>query len=110
LAFPQQLNAHVEILKEEKPMRRFLIIAALGLGVVSAGAATRPAEAAPMHSAHAGWGMHVTPVQYHHHHYRPYYAPRPHYVSPSYYGYYAPPPPMPYWRHHRHHYRHYGWR
>ncbi len=91
-------------------MRRLLIAAALGLGVVSAGAAPRPAEAAPFNPGQVEWGVNVTPVQYYRHGYyaRPHYVPRRYYGPPRRYGYYAPPPPPRYYRHHPRPY--YGWR
>ncbi|MBS7811907.1 hypothetical protein [Roseococcus pinisoli] len=85
-------------------MRRILIAAALGLGLMTAGA-----EAAPVIGAApvvAGEG--ITTVQYHPH-YRPHHH-RPHYRPPPprpHYGYRHPPP---HWRHHRHPPRHYGYR
>ena len=99
-------------------MRRLLIAAALGLGVISAGAATRPAEAAPFNPGQVQLGAGVTPVQYYYgpprrYYYGPprrYYGPPRHYYGPPRrYGYYAPPPPPRYWRP-RHHHRYYGWR
>lgn len=93
-------------------MRQLLIAAALGLGVVSTGAAVRSAEAAPFNPGQVELGAGVTPVQYYRHGYygRPYYGPpRRYYGPPRRYGYYAPPPPPRYYRY-RHHHPYYGWR
>ncbi|MDB5376655.1 MAG: hypothetical protein JWR00_1101 [Rubritepida sp.] len=92
-------------------MRRLLIAAALGIGVLSAGAASQQAAAAPFHPGQAEWGVGVTPVQYYRHGYaRPYYGPRHYYGygPPRRYGYYAPPPPPRYYR--PYHSPYYGWR
>jgi len=104
-------------------MRRLLIAAALGLGILSTGATIRPADAAPFNPGQVERGVGVTPVQYRHHGYhpprhygRPHYGPRPyygpprrHYGPPRRYGYYAPPPPPRHWRHHPPR-PYYGWR
>ncbi|MBS7809380.1 hypothetical protein [Roseococcus pinisoli] len=99
-------------------MRRFLIASALGLGILSGGAASGTAEAAPFNPGRVELGAGVTPVQYYgHYHPRPHYRPRyyapppPRYYAPPprHYGYYAPPPPPRYYRPH-HHRPYYGWR
>jgi hypothetical protein len=107
------LDVHVEILKEET-MRRLLIAAALGIGVLSTGAVTPQASAAPFNAGGIEVGVGVTPVQYYRGGYyrRPYYAPPPPryygYGPPRRYGYYAPPPPPRYYRYN--HRPYYGWR
>ncbi|WP_211259490.1 hypothetical protein [Belnapia moabensis] len=86
-------------------MRRFLVAAALGLGLLSAGATLDGAGAAPFHQEGPG----VTLVHGDHwRHYAP--PPRHHWHR------YAPPPRHYGWQHHgwqprhHHHQRHYGWR
>lgn len=97
-------------------MRKFLIAAALGLGVASTGAAVRSAEAAPFNPGQVELGTGVTPVQYYYG--RPYYGPRRYYGPPPRYryygpprryGYYAPPPPPRYYRYYPPR-PYYGWR
>lgn len=92
-------------------MRSLLIASALGLGILSAGTAVQPADAAPFNPGQVELGVGATPVQYYRHGYyaRPYYGPRRYYGPPRRYGYYAPPPPPP--RYYRYHPRpYYGWR
>lgn len=82
-------------------MRRFLIATSLGLGLASAGAAVRQAEAAPFNPGAVELGIGVTPVQYYYgrpRYYAPPPPPPPRYYRPRYYGYYAPPPPPRYYR------------
>ncbi|WP_421992544.1 hypothetical protein [Roseococcus sp.] len=80
-------------------MRHLLIAAALGVGLLSTGAATQQASAAPFNASGIE-GPGVTTVQYYGGHYRrPYYPPPPprYYAPrPRHYGYYAPPPPRHY--------------
>jgi len=101
---------------KEDTLRKLLIAAALGLGLLSGGAVTQKASAAPFNAAGIEAGVGVTPVQYYRDGYRrPYYGPRHygprhhrprHYAPrPRHYGYYAPPrpyrhgpPPRPYYR------------
>ncbi len=82
-------------------MRRFLVAAALGLGLLSAGATLNGAGAAPfaqeepaVTQVHGPHWRHYAPPPRHHHWHR--YAP-----PPRHYGWHRP-----------HHYqpRHYGWR
>ncbi len=82
-------------------MRRFLVAAALGLGLLSAGATLNGAGAAPFAQegpavtlVHGPHWRHYAPPPRHHHWHR--YAP-----PPRHYGWHRP-----------HHYqpRHYGWR
>ena len=70
-------------------MSKFLIAAALGLGLLSAGTAGAATRIMPHEGITAG----VTQVQYRGGHYRPHYAP-----PPRHHRHYAPPRP-----------RHYGW-
>lgn len=95
-------------------MRKFLIAAALGLGIAATGGAIRPAAAGPFNPGVVELGSGVTTVQYYRHHYHPrrhYGPPRHYYGPPRRYGYYrpAPPPPPRYYRP-RHHHPYYGWR
>lgn len=90
-------------------MRRLLIMAALGLGLISGAASAAPViGAAPVTVPDA-----VTTVQYRHHpHYRPHYRPhhhRPYYAPPRHYHRPRHHHHRPYGYHHRPH-RHYGWR
>jgi hypothetical protein len=97
--------------RKEETMRNFLIAAALGVGLLSAGAATQQASAAPFNAGGMAVGEGVTQVQYYGGYYRrPYHPPPPprYYAPrPRYYGHYAPPPPPRYYRHPRPYYR--GW-
>ncbi|MDB5414659.1 MAG: hypothetical protein JWR10_2994 [Rubritepida sp.] len=78
-------------------MRSFLIAAALGLGLLSAGPATSTATAAPLNVAAASTDLSggIELVQYRPGYGRPHYAPRPHWrPAPRYYGpprHYGPP-------------------
>lgn len=85
-------------------MSKFLIAAALGLGLLSAGTAAQAATRAPHPGASAG----VTEVQYRGgDHHRPHYAP----PRPSHRHYAPPPRPRHYGGHMPHRpYRQYGWR
>ena len=85
-------------------MSKFFIAAALGLGLLSAGAA---ANAAPF--LHAGTEAGVTQVHYQGGPHRPHYAPPP---RPHHHRYAPPPPPRHYGWHAPQHrpYRQYGWR
>ena len=80
-------------------MRSFFVAAALGLGLLTAGATMHNAAAAPFpERALAGTAEAITPV-----HYRPaphrhgYY--RPHYVPPRHRWHRPAPPPPHAWRH-----------
>ncbi len=96
--------------KEDK-MRSLLVAAALGLGLLSAGATTSTAAAAPFGArAPGGVASEVTPVHYqrgygYHGYHRPHYVPPPRH---HWHRYAPPPPPRHSWHHHRHY--QYGWR
>ncbi len=82
-------------------MRRFLVAAALGLGLLSAGATLNGAGAAPfaqeepaVTQVHGPHWRHYAPPPRHHHWHR--YAP-----PPRHYGWHRPRHDQP---------RHYGWR
>ncbi len=81
-------------------MRRFFVAAALGLGLLSAGATLDGSGAAPFHHGDPA----VTLMHGHHwRHYAP--PPRHHWHR------YAPPPRHHHgWHHGRPHHRYYGWR
>jgi len=79
-------------------MRRFLAAAALGLGLLSAGAALDGAGAAPFR--HEGPGVTLAHGDHWPHSAPP---PRPHWPR------YAPPPRHHHWRHYAPPPRHYGW-
>ena len=88
-------------------MRRFLAAAALGLGLLSAGAALDGAGAAPFRQegpgvtlAHGDYWRHNAPPP-HHHHWRHYAPPPRHYGWQQHQGWQP--------RHH-HHPQTYGWR
>ncbi|MBL6078272.1 hypothetical protein JMJ56_09670 [Belnapia sp. T18] len=86
-------------------MRRFLAAAALGLGLLSAGAALDGAGAAPFHRegpvvtpVHGDHWRHYAPPPRHHHWHR--HAPPPRHYGSQHHG----------WHPRHHHDRTYGWR
>ncbi|RYH13306.1 MAG: hypothetical protein EON57_02190 [Alphaproteobacteria bacterium] len=85
-------------------MRSLLVAAALGLGLLAAGATGGDAAASPYRGTTPAMGPMVMPVHYEHRGYH-----RPHYVPPPRHHWrHAPPPPRHGWRHPRAHHYQYG--